>query len=394
MRAFVLPLVAASAMFAAQASLGALEKDQARRLLEARSYNELERQLSTLQRGYAMGTISELDLLQTFRAFYMPDPALHQRFNEWVERYPKSYVTRLARGIYYKRMGMESRGDQFAADTKPWQFLQMNAYFGKAMADFEASVELESKPILSYLYMMDIQKHSGPLSITFWLYRFNLFDPTRQTLRKALEVAPNSFIIRRKYMHTLEARWGGTERDMEAFLADCRKAALKREELDMLQALFHADRGWVRYSRRDFASAFEEYQRAAALVDLKDDRLFEYGNHGEFIHGIASGYQGLQRHAEALPFFNLAIAAGADYPEVYLSRGISLYHLGRKKDALEDYLRAAERGNAWAQNEVGKHYWHGIILDRNRPEAIKWFTLSADQGIADAKKNLEWAKKL
>ena len=181
---------------------------------------------------------------------------------------------------------------------------------------------------------------------------------------------------------------------MEAFLADCRKAALKREELDMLQALFHADRGWVRYSRRDFASAFEEYQRAAALVDLKDDRLFEYGNHGEFIHGIASGYQGLQRHAEALPFFNLAIAAGADYPEVYLSRGISLHHLGRKKEALEDYLRAAERGNAWAQNEVGKHYWHGIILERNRAEAIKWFTLSADQGVADAKKNLEWAKKL
>jgi tetratricopeptide (TPR) repeat protein len=394
MQGFVLSLVAASAMFAAQASLGALKKDQAQRLLEARNYDELEIQLSNAQREYALGTTSELDFLEAFRAFYTTDPALHMRFNEWVERYPKSYAGRLARGIYYKRIGMEYRGEKRAAHTNAWQFQQMEAYFRKAMTDLEASVGLESKPILSYLYMMDIQKYSGPLSIRVWLFRFNLYDPNKYTLSKALEVAPNSFIIRRKYMHTLEARWGGTYRDAEAFFEECRKAALKRDELDMLQALFHADRGWVRYSRRDFAGAFEEYQRAAALVDLKNERLFEHGNRGPFIHGIASGHQGLQRHDEALAFFNQAIAAGADYAEVYLSRGISLHHLGRKKDALEDYLRAAERGNAWAQNEVGKHYWHGIILERNRAEAIKWFTLSADQGVADAKKNLEWAKKL
>lgn len=381
-------------MFAAGAALGAADSDQPLALLEARNYAELDRRLTGAQRGYVQGTVSELDLLQAFRAFYTTDPALHQRFNEWVQQRPKSYAARLARGIYYKRTGMEHRGENYAPQTQAWRFRHMEASFQKAMIDLETSIELESKPILSYLYMMDIQKYSGPLSITIWLFRLNLLDPNKFTLKQALEVAPDSFIIRRKYMHTLEARWGGTKGAMEAFLAECRKARLKREELNMLEALVYADRGWVRYASRDFAGAFDDYQRAGSLVDLKSDRLFEYGMRAAFIHGIAQGFHGVKRHEEALPFFNQAIEGGANYADVYLSRGISLHYLGRKKESLEDYLRAAERGNAWAQNEVGKHYWHGGIVERNRDEAIKWFSRSAEQGLADARKNLEWAKKL
>ena len=381
-------------MSAPVVALGVTEKDQPPVLLEAQSYEQLERQLGHIQRGYAQGTVSELDLLQAFRGFYTTDPALHLRFNEWVQRYPRSYASRLARGIYYKRIGMEYRGDAYAAETPAWGFRQMEAYFERAMRDLEASAQLDAKPVLSYLYMMDIQKYSGPWSITVWLFRFNLYDPNEYTLNKALEIAPNSFIIRRKYMHTLEARWGGTMGAMAAFLAECRKAKLASDELNMLEALVHADRGWVRYSRREFPAAFEAYQRAGALVDVKNDRLFEYGMRGAFIHGLAAGYQGVQRHQEALALFDQAIEAGANYADVYLSRGISLHHLGRKKEALAEYLKAAERGNAWAQNEVGKHYWHGVILERNREQAIKWFSLSADQGLPDAKKNLEWARKM
>jgi tetratricopeptide (TPR) repeat protein len=385
---------AAAAIFFAQASLAALEKERALALLEARNYAELDRQLMSEQQGYTQGTVGELDLLQAFRAFYTTDPALHLRFNEWVQLYPRSYASRLARGIYYKRIGMEYRGVNYASGTAAWRFAQMEAYFRKSMNDLEASVDLAPKPILSYLYMMDIQKYSGPWSITIWLFRFNLLDLNEYTLKKALDIAPNSFIIRRKYMHTLEARWGGSRGAMEAFFAQCRKANVKRDELDMLQALVHADRGWVRYASRDFAGAFDEYQRAGSLVDLKSDRLFEYGMRAAFIHGIAQGYHGVKRHEEALPLFNEAIEAGANYADVYLSRGISLHYLGRKKESLEDYLRAAERGNAWAQNEVGKHYWHGGLVERNREEAIKWFNRAADQGLADARKNLEWANKL
>lgn len=391
-RRFAVVVVAAGAALGMQPAAGAQEKSPLA-LLEARNYEQLEKDFGRSQRGYARGAVSELDLLEAFRGFYTTEPALHERFNEWVERYPRSYAARLARGIYYKRIGVERRGDKYVAETPGWRFFEMEHYFRKAMTDLKASVALEAKPILSYFHMMDLQKGSPRLSIDLPWFRFTVFDPKKDTLNAALEIAPSSFIIRRKYMHTLEARWGGATGEMQAFLAECRKANLTREELNLLEALVHSDRGWVRYVSRDFGGAFEEYQRAAALVDLKNDALFERGQRGALLWGIAAGYQGVKRYDESLPFFNQAIEAGENDANVYFSRGISLHHVGRKEDALKDYLRAAEGGIAWAQNEVGMHYWHGIILERNRDEAIKWFTRAAEQNLPDAKKNLEWAKK-
>lgn len=388
------PLAVVACMLCGAMPSSATEKSRALALLEAGNYEQLDRELNALQRGYLQGTVGELDLLQNFRGFYATDPALEARFDAWIQRYPKSYAGRLARGIYHKRVGMDHRGDKSTSQTERWRFAKMETAFQKAMVDLEASLELEAKPVLSHLYMMDIQKHSGPLSIRVWLFRFKLFDPAKYTPDKALEIAPNSFLIRRKYMHTLETRWGGSSRDMAAFLAECKKAKLKPDEINLLEALVYEDRGWVRYSSRDFPGAFDAYQRAAALIDLRNHGLFEHGMRARFLWGIASGYQGVQRHEEALPYFDQAIAAGADEADVYFSRGISFDHSGQKKAAFEDYVRAAERGNVWCQNQVGTHYWHGILVQKNPREAVKWFTLAAEQGSAEAKKNLEWAKKL
>ena len=383
----------ATIMLAPQIGLATPGKPEILELLAARRYEELDRRLNDVQVGYVKGEVSELDLLETFRAFYTTNPKLHDPFHEWAKLYPKSYAARLARGIYNKRIGGEYRGERYAAETPRWRIEMMSAFYEKAMADLEASLELDRKPILTYLYMMDIQKYSGRWSITLWLWRLWI-NPNRWTLNQALEVAPDSFILRRKYMHTLEARWGGVPGEMEAFFAESQKAKLKREELNALQAFVHADRGWQRYVRRDFPAAFNEYQRALKLVDVTSDRMFEYNMRSAFLHGIAAGYQGVQRHQEALAWFDRAIAAGADDADVYVSRGISLHHLNRKKEGLYDYLKAAQKGNAWAQNQVGMHYWHGIILEQNRDEARKWFSRSADQGFAEGKKHLEWAKKL
>lgn len=392
-RSLAICMALAVNLMAPSVLLAATEKEEILDLLAARRYPELDRRLNDVQRGYVKGEVSELDLLETFRAFYTTDPKLHDPFHEWAKLYPRSYAARLARGIYNKRIGGEYRGDGFAAETPRYRMELMAAFYEKAMTDFEASLELEEKPILTYLYMMDIQKYSGRWSITLWFWRLWI-NPNRYTLNQALAVAPDSFILRRKFMHTLEARWGGVPGEMEAFFAESRKARLKREELDALLALVHADRGWQRYVRRDFVSAFNEYERASKLIDVTSDRLFEYNMRSVFLHGIASGYYGVQKHQEALAWFDKAIAAGADEAGLYASRGWSLRQLNRKKEALDDYMKAAQKGDAWAQNQVGIHYWHGILVDQNRDEARKWFKRSAEQGFAEGKKHLEWANKL
>ena len=44
----------------------------------------------------------------------------------------------------------------------------------------------------------------------------------------------------------------------------------------------------------------------------------------------------------------------------------------------------AEAGVAQAQFTVGIVYWNAQGVPENAPEAVKWFLLAADQGLADA----------
>jgi len=58
------------------------------------------------------------------------------------------------------------------------------------------------------------------------------------------------------------------------------------------------------------------------------------------------------------------------------------------KDDLLSVLKAAEQGNAGAQNNLAKMYLDGSGVVQNDQEAVKWFRLAAEQGDADAQCNL------
>ena len=359
----------------------AVEGRSAIAMLRRRDFPSLEMRLTQKQQAYVEGTASEHHLLEAFRELYTTAPELEAAFDAWVAAYPQSYSARLARGIYYKRLGMQGTGNRAL-------------YYRNAMADFDASLELEEKPVLTYLYMMDIAKYSPPRSIQVWLLRVKVTDPKEAVLKQALELAPDSFILRRKYMMTLQTRWGGSVAAMNAFLAECRKADLQADHLRALEALVLADRAWVKLHQQDHQGALQDYRQVLALVDIRNAELFEYGNQGLLLHQVGYAYRAAEEYAEAVRYLSQAVDFGEDDDEVYVSRGFSLYQLGRKKEALDDYLRAAERGSAWAQNELGIHYWHGIVFERNKEEAIKWFGRSAEQGFPAGVKHLDWAKKL
>ncbi len=53
------------------------------------------------------------------------------------------------------------------------------------------------------------------------------------------------------------------------------------------------------------------------------------------------------------------------------------------------YTKAAEQGNADAQNNLGHCYHNGYGIEQNFIEAIKWFTKAAEQGHTKAQQNLD-----
>lgn len=52
-------------------------------------------------------------------------------------------------------------------------------------------------------------------------------------------------------------------------------------------------------------------------------------------------------------------------------------------------MKAAEQGNAVAQNNLGVVYLTGKNVARDDAEAVKWFTKSAQQGNVSAQFNLD-----
>lgn len=59
-----------------------------------------------------------------------------------------------------------------------------------------------------------------------------------------------------------------------------------------------------------------------------------------------------------------------------------------KKEALRWYRKAAAQGLAQGQLEVGSCYYNGIGVSADKTEAVKWFQKSAEQGHAIAQYNL------
>lgn len=59
----------------------------------------------------------------------------------------------------------------------------------------------------------------------------------------------------------------------------------------------------------------------------------------------------------------------------------------------DEVLRAAKRGNADAQLEMGILYEYGFFMPDHRPPALAWYTLAAQQGNAKAARHRDRLKQ-
>jgi TPR repeat protein len=67
-----------------------------------------------------------------------------------------------------------------------------------------------------------------------------------------------------------------------------------------------------------------------------------------------------------------------------LADGHAAWDRGEFEKSMSILMPLAEAGVAQAQFTVGIMYWNAQGVPENAPEAVKWFLLAADQGLADA----------
>ena len=125
-------------------------------LLRKGDFQHLEQYFSAVQSRFREGQASAEELRNAFRAFYPTDRSLTPKYDAWVSKYPKSYAARVARGIFYKKIGYEERGGKYISETSEIQITKMDLVMQKAIRDLGASIKMDQKPFLSYFHMIDI----------------------------------------------------------------------------------------------------------------------------------------------------------------------------------------------------------------------------------------------
>ena len=210
-------------------------------LLRQSRYVELDGKMNGIQRSYETGRITDERLLHEFRAFYDTDPTLAGRYDAWVETMPRSYSALVARGLYLRYLGKQARGSAYIEDTPPQQIAIMSTYLARALRDYNASLTLTKKPLLTY--------HSI-IAVTMLDAMIGGDDLARRMLDESIRVDPRNFVVRYKYFASLQTRWGGSLEQMLDFEKQARAAGLSDGQLRYFANMLVAERRWVQTGGR------------------------------------------------------------------------------------------------------------------------------------------------
>ena len=207
-------------------------------LLRQGRFAELDDKMNGLQRSYELAKISDERLLHEFRAFYDRDPNLEAQYDAWITKIPGSYSAFLARGIYYRYLGTQARGTNYVSDTPRQQLEAMSAYTAKAMRDYDKSLSLTKKLLMSYHAIIAVAMLHGEN------------DLARRMLDESIRVDPRNFVVRYKYFNTLQTRWGGSLEEMLDFEQQARAAGLSEIQLGYFAKMIAVERKWLAQSGR------------------------------------------------------------------------------------------------------------------------------------------------
>jgi len=86
--------------------------------------------------------------------------------------------------------------------------------------------------------------------------------------------------------------------------------------------------------------------------------------------------------------FLLAVAATPTVADI--SRGRDLMEANRFKEAMQEFLPAAQAGNADAEELIGVMYAMGLGVERDDRRAFEWYLRSAMKGHPGAQSGVGW----
>ena len=128
---------------------------------------------------------------------------------------------------------------------------------------------------------------------------------------------------------------------------------------------------------RDFSTKEEYEKRQQELKNLNAEQMEAARREAE--RKEAARKEAARKEAERRETEKRRLSA-----EEWYQKGKEFYDQKKYDDAYSWLLKAAEQGNAAAQDNLGDCYYYGRGVEQNYTEAVKWYRKAAEQGYAVA----------
>lgn len=186
-----------------------LSADDSFKNLISGDVDKLEQRFSSLQSAFRQEKITEYELLDAYKVFYITVDLYLAQFDAWIKKYPKSPSAQVAMGVYYRKLGESRRGGDYIQQVPLDAREYLSMMCAKAKPHLTEALRLEPHSYIAGLHLLNIEQFEGDDAAA------------RQYLDRANSILPKNFLARARYMVHLAPKWGGSFEAMEGFLGEC-----------------------------------------------------------------------------------------------------------------------------------------------------------------------------
>ena len=345
----------------------AIPKLEMLKLLRERKFKEIQGEFKVLYQCVVGNGVREMSVYELLNFVESGDPVFEPLLNEWVRSSPDSVWPLLVRGKYWKALGWKKRGNKFVGETTPEQFESLDAELQKAAQDLEQAIKIDATNVMTFATYLGAAKAS------------NGRRTARELLKMANKIAPKNFVTRFVAMDALSPRWGGSFEEMDAIVEGAKSADMNKLDITRLNYLLEREKG-SHYQRveKNTALALEHYALAVKICDGRGAWNSIVKTHSEI-----KNWPAVESSATQL------IRVWPEHVYAYEQRAWAREQLGRVREAIPDYERAASGGSAWAQNRLAVQYIEGKNVPIDLIKARALLEQAAAKGSKNAKENLD-----
>jgi tetratricopeptide (TPR) repeat protein len=330
------------------------------RLLQDGKYDELDSRLSSIEDAFEHDFRKEGLVRRAFGAFETTDPALEPLLTAWVSHRLDSPWALMGRGLYFHTIGWNRRGALTTDETPEKNFAEMAIYHERSRRDVEKALLLRGRFTLARTILLAIAKgHGGSEEI-------------EKQGRLALESCPECFYVRIMWMNAVAPRWGGSFSEMMRIATAAGPYLERNSRLRLLPGFIYYEQGYMLESKGRNAEAIPYFDRAIAFGDWYD-----------FLSERANCFCCQKRFDRALADYDRALRTRPWNEDLRAERAKVRHSLGDFDGANNDMLTAYE---SWPYLGAASQWSRMLAQDSAR--------LAEEGRLDEARKTLALAERM